>query len=252
MALRVHLFAAAFGLALTGAAHAADAPASAAMAAPAKPVKTLMVLAPQDVDPGLLLPPPPAAGSPAQLAELDELRRIQARRTPEELAAAKWDDAHEDPSAFAQTLGASFDLKALPATARLLAAVDNDQAVAAVMAKKYFKRHRPWTSDDTLVGCERGKNPDPLTSYPSGHATLGYSLAVVLSALMPEKAQAIQARASEFAYHRLVCGVHYRSDIEASQALGVAVAIELLHSPALQPQIQAAVDELRAAHLTTR
>jgi acid phosphatase (class A) len=251
MSSRVHLFAAAaLALALAGAARADTPAASAPMAA--KPVKMLMVLAPQDVDPALLLPPPPAVGSPAQLAELDELRRIQAQRTPDELAAAKWDDAHENPSAFAQTLGASFDLNALPATAKLLATVDNDQAVAAGMAKKYFKRHRPWTSDNSLVGCERGAKPDPLTSYPSGHATLGYSMAVVLSALMPEKAQAIEARASEYAYHRLVCGVHYRSDIEASHALGEAVGIELLHSPALQSQIQAAVDELRAAHLTTR
>lgn len=253
MSLRIDLLAAAaLGLAFTGAAQAADAPAPMAATAPVKPVKVLMALAPQDVDPALLLPPPPAVGSPAHLAELDELRRIQAQRTPDELAAAKWDDTHEDPSAFAQTLGASFDLKALPATAKLLAVVDNDQSIAAGMAKKYFKRHRPWISDNSLVGCERGKNPDPLSSYPSGHATLGYTLAVVLSALMPEKAQAIQARATEYAYHRLVCEVHYRSDIEASHALGEAVGIQLLHSPALAPQIQAAVEELRAAHLTTR
>jgi acid phosphatase (class A) len=238
------------GLLLAGSARAADAPDTMGAAPAAKPTKVLVGLTARDLDPSLLLPPPPTVGSPAQAAELDELRRIQAQRTPDELAAAKWDDAHEDPSLYAQTLGV--DLKTLPATAKLLALVDDDQAIAAGLAKKYFKRHRPWTSDDSLIGCERGKNPDPLTSYPSGHATLGYSLAVVLSALIPEKAQAIQARASEYAYHRMVCGVHYRSDIEASHALGEAVGVLMLHSPELRPQIQAAADELRAAHLTGR
>jgi acid phosphatase (class A) len=219
----------------------------------AKAQKTLMVLSPEEIDSAKLLPPPPLDGSPAQGAELDELRHIQAVRTPERLEQAKWDGDHEDSSAFAAVLGPQFDLSRLPATRALLAVVENDQSVAASEAKAAFHRHRPWTFEPALKVCERvkpnaqGKPSDPLTSYPSGHATLGYSVGVVLADLVPTKATAIMSRASEYAYSRLVCEVHFRSDIVAGQALGTGVGVMLLHAPALQPQIEAARQELAAA-----
>ena len=60
----------------------------------------------------------------------------------------------------------------------------------------------------------------PLRSYPSGHATMGYSLGIVLAALIPEKAQAILARAADYAYSREIRGDPYHADVEASHALG--------------------------------
>ena len=79
---------------------------------------------------------------------------------------------------------------------------------------------------------------------------MGYSVGIVLAALIPEKSQAILARAADYAYSREVCGDHYHSDIEASHALGNALGIMFLNSPALKTQIEAARAELRAAHLT--
>jgi acid phosphatase (class A) len=222
------------------------------MAAPAPRTYTLEALTPADIDPARLLPPPPADGSEAKKAEIDELRHIQATRTPGRLALAQWDDVHENASLFAPTLGLKFDLDALPQTAKLLAVVENDQEIAAGRAKKQFHRHRPWIFDASLTGCPRGKAPDPLSSYPSGHATVGYAEAVVLAALMPDKAGDILARASEYAESRLVCEVHFRSDITAGQALGTAVGVMLLKSPSLQPQIEAASKELKTAGLTGR
>jgi acid phosphatase (class A) len=79
---------------------------------------------------------------------------------------------------------------------------------------------------------------------------MGYSLAIVLSALLPEKSQVILERASDYAFSRQVCGDHYRSDVEASHALGSAVAVMLLHNATFKPDFEAAKAELRAAHLT--
>jgi acid phosphatase (class A) len=84
-------------------------------------------------------------------------------------------------------------------------------------------------------------------SYPSGHATMGYTFAIVLAALVPNDAQRILARADDFAFSRVVCGDHYRMDTEASHALGSALGIMFLMNPKLQPQIEAAKAELRAA-----
>jgi acid phosphatase (class A) len=38
---------------------------------------------------------------------------------------------------------------------------------------------------------DRKPESRPLRSYPSGHATLGYSVGVVLAAMIPEKSQVI-------------------------------------------------------------
>jgi acid phosphatase (class A) len=81
---------------------------------------------------------------------------------------------------------------------------------------------------------------------------MGFSMGVVLASLAPEKAQAILARASEYAENRLVCGMHFRRDIEAGETLGPVVAIELMQSPGFRADYDAAAVELRAAHLTAR
>jgi acid phosphatase (class A) len=102
--------------------------------------------------------------------------------------------------------------------------------------------------DTTIPNCDPDDKPQ--TSYPSGHAIVGYSQALVLASLMPEKAQALQARAVDYAFSREVCGAHYHSDTEASHVLGTLVASDLLSSPALKAKVDAARAELRAAHFT--
>jgi acid phosphatase (class A) len=215
-----------------------------------KPPKRLQILTPAQINAALLIPAPPAEDGAIHAAELADLHRVIVAASPERMAQAKWDDDHEDPSAYYATIGGGFDLKALPATAALFAVVMNDQSFAASAAKKMFPRKRPWASDAGIPTCD----PDdkPLTSYPSGHATMGFSVGLILATLIPEKAQAIQARAMDYAFSREICGSHYASDTEASHVLATAVALELLDSPALQPKIAAAKAELRAARFTTQ
>jgi acid phosphatase (class A) len=221
--------------------------------------RTLKVLTEQQIDPSRLLPPPPPDGSTAQIVDLDAWRRVVEERTPERYQQARWDNEHEDISAFAAVIGPKFDLSKLPATAKLIAKVDNDQHIAASDAKVYFHRRFPVASspllgDYHLYSCDDDvKKPAdrPLRSYPSGHATMGYTFAAVLSALIPNKSQAILARAEDYAYSRRVCGDHYRSDTEASHALGSALGMMFLNSPKLKPEIEAAKAELREAGITT-
>jgi acid phosphatase (class A) len=220
--------------------------------APARQPKTLHVLTAEQVDPSRLLPPPAKDGTDLQKADLAEVQRVYKTRGPERRAQAEWDDKHESVELFFKTLGPRFDLAKLPATAKLLAVVDNEQSVVANIAKRYFLRNRPWAIDPSLVACDYKPNAAPLTSYPSGHATLSYSEGYLLAALMPEKAQPILSRASDYAYSRLVCGAHYRSDIEASHVLGTELAMMMLQNPAFAAQFEASRAELRAAGLTSR
>jgi acid phosphatase (class A) len=219
--------------------------------------KSLVYLTPEQIEPSRLLAPPPKDGSPAQQQEMAAVKRMIQTRTAERYAQATWDAEHEDATPFAATIGPAFDLAKLPATARLLASVLNDQSVAASAAKDYFRRKFPVTADMpssyrewTCDTPDRKPESRPLRSYPSGHGTLGYSVGVVLAALIPEKSQAILQRAADYAYSREVCGDHYHSDVEASRALGTALGVMLLENAALKPQIDAAKAELRAAHVT--
>lgn len=222
----------------------------AAAPAPAEHAKRVpIILDPKSFNPGLVILPPPQEGSQVQKDELAVLRLIQQARTPERLERARQDDAHEDVFIFSAAIGPAFDLNALPATRRALETVRNDQAILASIAKDYFKRPRPFVVDPSLDGCDHATTK-PLTSYPSGHATLGYSLAYVLKALLPQKAEAIGARADDYAFSRMVCGVHYRSDVEASRVLGTWIGTAMLASPAFQPQLEAARAELKAAGLS--
>ena len=234
------LLAATVTLLLTG-------PALAGEAQKPKPKATAVFLSATELDAARFLPPPPQAGSAIAAAELAELHAIEKARTPEMLAQAKSDDVTKDASIFAEAMGPGFDLKALPATAKLMAEVRNEEKVAADTAKAAFKRPRPWIVDPSVQSCSRGD--EPLSSYPSGHATMGYSMAIVLADIAPAKAAALMSRASVYGVSRLVCGMHFRSDIVAAQALGTAVAIDLLHNPAFRADRDAAAAELRAAHL---
>jgi acid phosphatase (class A) len=210
--------------------------------------KTLQFLSATDVDPVRLLPAPPAESSSATQAELAELHRIAAATSPDRLDQAKWDADNENGTIFQSAIAPGFDLDALPATAHLLADVRNEEAIAAAKAKDYFKRTRPWLLDDSLKTCDRGDAPQ--SSYPSGHATMAFAMAVVLAQAMPDTAAQIMNRARDYGESRMICAAHFPSDVQGGQALGTAVGTALLQNAKFHQEFVAAQQELQAAHLT--
>jgi len=231
----------------------ANAPVAAAPAPAAAPAeKTPIFIDPAKFPPGLILPPPPAPESAETKSELAELHRIQSERSQADLDAAIADDAQEDIFIFASVFGPGFNATALPKTAALGKKIRNDMGIVENAAKKFFARPRPWYVDAAIKGCPVKPGKDPMSSYPSGHASSGYVLGVVLAAAAPDKAAAILARAHAYGEHRLTCGVHYRSDVQASQALATLVAYEMLENDAFRAELKGVADELRAAGLTAR
>ena len=226
--------------------------AAAPEATMAKPSKTFEILSDGDFDPVRLIPPPPADGSERQKAELAEVQRAYGMSDTGRKALAQWDNDHEDVSLYAPTLGYAFDMEKLPATAKLMALVQNEASVASGRAKSHFKRIRPWAQDKTIVPCDAAEGGKPNTSYPSGHATIGYTVGAILVALIPEKSQAILERASDYAYSREICGDHFPSDTEASHVVATLVAARLLADPRVKPDLDAARAELQAAGIAAR
>ncbi|WP_041778715.1 acid phosphatase [Beijerinckia indica] len=191
-----------------------------------------------------ILPPPPAADSEKLKKELAELHKLEAQRTEEQVRQAKADDELENMFVFKTILGDRFTPEALPATARFSDDVKNDEGFNTAPAKEGFHRVRPYNLDKTLTPVCKVKTKDD--SYPSGHATTGYLEALALIDLLPEKRDIILVRADEYARNRLVCGVHYRSDIEASKLLAYAIHALMHSTPKYKEEMLAARAELRA------
>jgi acid phosphatase (class A) len=122
--------------------------------------------------------------------------------------------------------------------------VKNEQSVVGNQLKRYYQRPRPYQADTTLhPACALKTEHD---SYPSGHGMTGYLEAFTLAEIAPKKRAEILARADNYAHNRLVCGVHYPSDIEASRRVAYAVFGYMLATPRFQRDLAAAREEMRA------
>ena len=197
------------------------------------------------LDLGRILPPPPAAGSVQERAELDELLRIQATRTPAQVDRAQ-KDAEVSIFRFADALGnpSGFTPANLPLTRKLFNDVVIDQTAVSSAAKREFARPRPFTVDrrlDPIIA------RPPSASYPSGHSTWAYVTALVLADMVPERRAQLLARADEYAHNRSVAGVHYPTDVEAGRLAGTTLAALLFTCQPFQHEEAAARSELRKA-----
>ncbi len=218
-------------------------------AANAKAPVTPIFLKDNSLDPALLLPVPPTPDSAEGKAQLDDVRAIIKASSPERIKRAAEDDGNESVALYTTVLP-NFDLSKLPMTAKLFKDVENDQDYVTNAAKIHFARKRPFELDNAIPTCvpsPLGKSP---RSYPSGHTTLGFTDGIILAHLMPAKAETIFARAQDYGYSRVVCGVHFTADTIASQALATGIAVELMQNAEFQKEFNAAKAELVAAGLT--
>jgi acid phosphatase (class A) len=190
-----------------------------------------------------IIPPPPAQNSETTKAELAELHQIQESRTPAQVAAAQDDDQHENISYLRTVMGKEFTPGNLPLLATLSDRMESEGSAASHALKGEFKRPRPYQFDRTLHPvCETVAQPN---SYPSGHSIAGYLAAFLLIRIIPERSVELLKRADDFAHNRMVCGVHYPSDLVA----GHEVAYVLFGYLMAQPRFQ---DDLAAARAQTR
>lgn len=115
-----------------------------------------------------------------------------------------------------------------PAAARALAAVNiafYDAAVACWDAKYAYWQIRPSQLDPEFKPLFPPPNHP---SYPAAHGCLSTATATTLAHLFPRDAEAFLALGKQAAEARMWAGIHYRSDIDAGQALARAVAEEVL------------------------
>lgn len=188
-----------------------------------------------------LLPPPPANNSAQMQAELGEVLTFQVTRTPEMIARAQADMV-ENVWRFGDVMGERFVPARLPLTDAFFARVEESEGAVVDGYKGIWKRPRPYDYSDLVKPVVKISHSG---AYPSGHATGGYLMAIVLSNMVPEKRAEIMARAAEYANNRIVGGAHYRSDIEAGRIVGTVIAARLQKQEDFLRAFEASRDELR-------
>ena len=189
--------------------------------------------------------PPPAPDSAETRRELDGLLALQRSRSDAEIAAARADRKTE----LRQFYGAlGLDAKNppdLPQLERLAQRVEDDVRIHVRHVKDHFRRLRPYEIEPRLEPCIDHVRGD--LSYPSGHAAYAWSMAYLLELMVPERKQALEARAAEFARQRVVCGVHFPSDLAAGKQAAERLLKEMRLSWEFSSEGATAAAELRGA-----
>ena len=99
-----------------------------------------------------------------------------------------------------------------------------------ILPKEYYMRRRPFMRmhEPTLYPQDEPalrKNG----SYPSGHTILGWSSALLLSEINPDRADTILARGYMYGESRVIVGAHWQSDVDAGR-LAASAAYARLHT----------------------
>ena len=198
-----------------------------------------------------LLPPPPAEGS-AAIGLDQEINRgdLALQRTP------RWRLAGMDANLsfpwaagdFACALNISVTQLDTPRLYQLLRRSMTDAGASTGAAKDKYKRQRPFLSNKQPT-CTPGAEESLASngSYPSGHTAIGWTWALILGEISPEQSEAILARGRAFGESRLVCNVHWESDVIEGRFVGAATVARLHADPTFLADLDAAKAEVAAA-----
>jgi hypothetical protein len=196
--------------------------------------------------------PPAATTTPDYIAQINEIKTWQADLTSEEKrivkywsagAVLRWneilrelvakhnlppyqndDGTYPFPSANNPLAYPQFPFANPPYAARAYAyvsAAQYDALVAAWYYKKLYNRAAPYKVDATVNALVPQSD---LPSYPSEDAVVAGVSVELLKLLFPGDQDFIQQKAEEHKHSRIIAGANVRSDIEAGEALGKAVA----------------------------
>ncbi len=197
-----------------------------------------------------LIPAPPAADSTAFALDEEIYRQTRAwRGTP------RWDLATKDanlmfPQAadtFSCALNAPITEKDTPHLYRLMRRTLTDAGLSTYTAKDHYRRIRPFVvNKETTCTPDEEKYLMTNGSYPSGHSAVGWAWALILSEIAPEQCNALLARGRAFGQSRVICGVHWQSDVIEGRFMGAGTVARLHADPAFRAEVEAAKAELAA------
>lgn len=195
-----------------------------------------------------LVAPPPAAGSPQALADESTFKGATALRNSPRWNLAARDANLKFPQAadtFSCALGMPISAQDTPQLTMLLRRSLTDAGLATYRAKDHYKRTRPFVafSEPTCTPAEEAMLAKD-GSYPSGHSAVGWAFALLLTEIAPQRANALLARGYAYGQSRVICGVHWQSDVDAGRVVASATVARLHADPVFRAQLAAAGEEV--------
>ncbi|WP_319524524.1 phosphatase PAP2 family protein [uncultured Desulfosarcina sp.] len=198
-----------------------------------------------------LLPPPPAENSAAQTLD-DEISKksLALRDTPRWTVAIQ--DAElafpEAADTFSCALGIPITEADTPYLYMLLRRTLADAGLSTYTAKKEYQRKRAFmVNDQPICTPEDEEKLRKDGSYPSGHTAIGWAWALILAEIAPDRADAILARGRAFGESRIICNVHWHSDVVEGRFMGAAAVARLHADPKFCADLKAAKAEYAKA-----
>jgi acid phosphatase (class A) len=207
----------------------------------------------QRPDHTVFLPPPPAPESVLGVADMGLYRSTRSLEGSArwQLAARDADVAQRDLfNDFKCSLGVDLNAVQAPATTRLITRASADLFPLVGASKDYYKRPRPYLVEKLPLCVVPSEELTRGGAYPSGHSAAGWLYGLLLAETAPEHAAAILARGRAYGESRVVCGVHYLSDIEGGRTLATALVAALNGSAEFAADLAAARTELGALRAT--
>ncbi|MDE5976015.1 MAG: phosphatase PAP2 family protein [Muribaculaceae bacterium] len=149
------------------------------------------------------------------------------------------------PRAFSEAFGVEISKENTPEIYKLVVGMREDAGDLATRdAKVHYMRTRPYIYfNEHTCNPEDEVNLSSNGSYPSGHTSIGWATALVLTEINPDRQDEILERGYEMGDSRVICGYHFQSDVDAGRLTG-AVAVARLHADeAFNKQLEKAKKE---------
>lgn len=144
-------------------------------------------------------------------------------------------------------LGVELTPQNAPRLSAIVTKMAADVSRATNRPKDIYQRKRPYLIDEGAICVPKDPALAASPDYPSGHATWGWSVALVLAELAPDRATQILVRGRAYGESRMVCGVHNMSAVEAARTNASAVVAGLHGSAAFRADMDAAREEVAQA-----
>lgn len=197
------------------------------------------------------LPPAPAGGSAREQRDQSVAKSALALNGTTRFKQAVVDADLTSPDSinkFSCAAGVELGPQTTPATNALLRRTIIDLGIGGYPTKSKYKRKRPFMINGA-PSCtpEQEKLLSEDGSYPSGHSAVGYGWGLILAELLPARGAQLMERAREFGDSRVVCNVHWISDVEEGRNVASVIFAQLHTSPDFQAGLAAAKAELEKA-----
>ena len=198
----------------------------------------------------LWLPAPPAPGSSQFMNDISQYywgkqQRLDTLRAQKAIREAVYEVSDMVPQ-FCEAFGMEISEEKTPCIYKVLNLGVRTIRLSATKPKATYMRTRPFVyfSEPTLTPADE-EDLRTNGSYPSGHSVRGWGMALLLCEINPDAQDALFKLGYEWGQSRVIVGVHWQSDVDASRMLAAACYARLHTCKAFLDDMAAARKEFQ-------